>query len=344
MLASLARELPRGEWLYEPKWDGFRCLAIATPQRVELRSRHGRPLTRYFPEVVAAMSLLVDARGAVALDGELVIQRGGTFDFAALLSRTHPAASRAARLARETPATFIAFDLVVHGRQDLTATPLAQRRVLLEALLAGAPAGIALTPATRDLRTATEWLERCGRGIDGVVAKALAEPYVPGKRRWVKVKPQRTADCVVAGLRLFANSAAVGSLLLGLWDGPTLRHVGVASSFTDEQRSALSRDLVPLAVPLDGHPWERGFGLEPSPLGRLSGSAGRWDPRTMTLDWTPIRPDRVCEVIYDQLDAGRFRHPARFLRWRPDREPRSCRFEQLAAAPALPRDARGAGA
>lgn len=333
MLARPERELPGGDFLYEPKWDGFRCLAAAAADTVELHSRHGRPLARYFPEVASAIRALARGR-RLLLDGELVLERGGAYDFGALLGRMHPAASRVAHLVREAPATYVAFDLLAVGGEELVAAPLVRRREELERLLHPPPDGVVLTPATRDRSVARGWLAREGEsGVDGVVAKALDGRYLPNARGWVKVKRVRTADCVLAGARLFCGEPAVASLLLGLWDGPRLRHVGVASSFTDAQRSALAAALLPIATRLEGHPWERGFGLEPSPIGRLAGSAGRWEPGAMDLDWTPLRPERVCEVAYDQLDAGRFRHPARFLRWRPDRAPRSCGFDQLGIEP-----------
>lgn len=332
MLARLARELPRGDWVYEPKWDGFRCIAEATADGVDLRSRHGRPLARYFPEVAGAIAQLATA-ARVVLDGEIVIQRSSGFDFAALLARTHPSPSRVARLAAETPASFIAFDLLAVGDEELAPAPLEARRARLERLLARSPRGVLLTPATREIAVAQRWLERYdGGGVDGVVAKALDSAYLPGKRGWVKVKRRGTADCVVAGLRLFSTDDAVASLLLGLWDGPALLHVGVVSSFTEAQRTALRDELRPLVTRLAGHPWQHGFGLDPSPVGRLAGSAGRWDPRSMDLDWTPLRPLRVCEVAYGQLDGRRFRHPAQFVRWRPDRDPGSCGFDQLELA------------
>ncbi|MFL5264626.1 MAG: ATP-dependent DNA ligase [Anaeromyxobacteraceae bacterium] len=330
MLARLARELPSGGFLYEPKWDGFRCVATISRGAVDLRSRHGRPFARYFPEIVAALAPLGDA----VLDGEIVVAGAGGFDFAALLSRLHPATSRVERLARETPAALVAFDLLAVGAEELASHPLAERRARAEALLDGARAPLVLTPATRDLAVAQRWLDRfVGRGLDGVVAKRLDGAYEPGRRGWVKVKRERTAECVVGGFRLYADAPLVASLLLGLYDGAALVHVGVASSFPDRARAALHDLLAPDAVPLAGHPWERGFNVGPSPVGRLRGSAGRWDPAAMAQDWTAVAPARVCEVAYDQLDAGRFRHPARFVRWRPDREPRSCTFDQLALAP-----------
>jgi ATP-dependent DNA ligase len=339
MLARLSRELPEGEeYLYEPKWDGFRCIAYAVPEgAVDLRSRNQRPLGRYFPELVEALRGL--PRAAV-VDGEILAARGGGFDFAALLARLHPSASRVARLRGETPATFVAFDLLAEGSEDLRQRPFEARRARLAALLAGAPAPLRLTPATRDPVVARGWLHPVdGAGIDGVIAKRRDLPYAPGRRALVKVKPERTVDCVVGGLRTFVGEPVVASLLLGLWVGGALRHVGVASSFPERERRALFADLAPLAVPLTGHPWEHGFNVASSPTGRLAGSAGRWDPREMDLDWTPLAPERVVEVAYDRLDDLRFRHPARLLRWRPDRDARSCRIDQLAtdlAAPPAP--------
>jgi ATP-dependent DNA ligase len=337
MLARLARDLPAGGFSYEPKWDGFRCLAFAQPGEVDLRSRHQRPLARYFPELVAALAAL--PRPAV-VDGEIVIARAGGAGFEALLARLHPSASRVARLAREAPATLVAFDLLAAGEDDLRARPFAERRARLEALLAGAGLRLALTPTTDDAATARRWLDAApGGAIDGVVAKRRDLPYAPGKRAMVKVKRERTAECVVAGFRTYADAPLVASLLLGLWDGSALVHVGVASSFPDADRRELHALLAPEAVPLAGHPWERGFNLGPSPVGRLAGSAGRWDPAEMTPDWTALAPERVAEVAYDRLDRLRFRHPARLVRWRPDRDARSCTFEQLAVEGAEGSDA-----
>ncbi len=332
MLARLARDLPEGDWIYEPKWDGFRCLAFvpspgAGTRGVELRSRHQRPLARYFPEVVEALAAL--PRPA-AIDGELALASG--HGFGAIMGRLHPSASRVERLRRETPATLVAFDLLADGDEDLRDRPFAERRARLEALLAGRSPGLQLSAATRDPALARRWLDApAAAGIDGVVAKRPDLPYAPGKRAMVKVKRERTADCVVAGLRVFVEpEPAAASLLLGLWDeAGALVHVGVASSFPDADRRALLGMLAPLATPLAGHPWERGFNLGHSPTGRLAGSAGRWDPGEMSLDWTPLAPERVAEVAYDRVDGVRFRHPARFVRWRPDRDPRSCTLDQL---------------
>jgi ATP-dependent DNA ligase len=341
MLARLARELPEGDFVYEPKWDGFRCLAFTVPAgEVDLRSRNQRPLARYFPELVDALRAL--PRAAV-LDGELVIAGPAGFDFAALLARVHPAASRVARLARETPASFVAFDLLAEGEEDLRPRPFAERRARLERLIDAAPPLVRLTPATGDPAIARAWLERFQRaGVDGVVAKRRDLPYEPGRRTMVKVKREHTVDCVVAGLRTFQGEPVVASLLLGLWDGGALRHVGVASSFPERERRELHAALAPLAVPLAGHPWERGFNVANSPTGRLAGSAGRWDPRQMALDWTPLAAERVAEVAYDRLDDLRFRHPARLVRWRPDRDARSCTLDQLSEAPFEPAKAPGA--
>ncbi len=341
MLARLAREVPEGDYVYEPKWDGFRALAFVSAAGVDLRSRHQRPLGRFFPELVEALAALPPG---TVLDGEIVVAGPGGLDFGALLARVHPSASRVARLRAETPASLVAFDLLALGPDDLRALPFAERRARLERLLAGARPPLLLTPSTADAAVARGWLDRLhGAGVDGVVAKRRDLPYAPGRRVLVKVKREWTADCVVAGFRAFADAPLGASLLLGLHDGRgALVHVGVTSSFPDRERRALFDALGALAVPLAGHPWERGFGLERSPVGRLGGSAGRWDPREMALDWTPIRPERVAEVGYDRLDGLRFRHPARLVRWRPDREPASCTFDQLAVAPPAVPLARGA--
>jgi ATP-dependent DNA ligase len=328
MLAALQRELPIGRYLYEPKWDGLRCLAFVDGDDVDLRSRHGRPFSRYFPELTSALAAL--GRDAV-IDGEIVIAGERGFDFEALLNRTHPAASRVERLARETPATFIAFDLLALDGQRLG--PFADRRRALVELIPDSDR-LRATPATGDPAIAERWLDQLGTGIDGVVAKSLEQLYQPGKRAMIKIKRARTADCVLAGFRVRGETAAtaeVSSLLLGLWHGDELRHVGVCSQFTAERRRALLRELLPLRTGFAGHPWERGFNVGRSPIGRLPGSAGRWDPSEMVADWIPLRTERVVEVTFDHVDGQRFRHPAHFVRWRPDREPSSCTFEQLPA-------------
>ena len=334
MLATLGRQLPAGDWCYEPKWDGFRCVAMRDGDEVALASRNRRPLGRYFPEVVEALHAL--GATSFVLDGELVVAVDEGLDFDALMLRLHPAASRVARLRAETPATFVAFDLLAEGGRDLRPAPLTARRAALDRLLADAPATLLVTPATADRDVAELWLARyTGAGIDGVVAKRAASPYEPGRRSpaWVKVKPRRTADCVVAGVRLTHDGRGVASLLLGAYDDSgALRHAGVTSSFSQDERGRLLDDVRPSVTTLEGHPWEHGFALERGPMGRLQGAAGSWDPATMVHDWVPLRPELVCEVEYDQVDRnGRWRHPARFLRWRPDRGAASCSLAQLAA-------------
>ncbi len=330
MLAKLERSLRPG-FAYEPKWDGFRALAFVERGKVDLRSRHDKRLARYFPELVESLAPL----GDIVLDGEIVVlgARGG-LDFAALMARPHPAASRVERLRAETPAAFVAFDLLAVGGEDLRARPFEDRRARLEQALAGAAANVVVTPATRDLERAQGWLERFrGGGLDGVVAKDPAAPYLAGRRAMIKVKHARTCECVVAGFRVLGNEREVSSVLLGLWDGDRLVHVGVVSQLANDVRRALFDVLAREVAPLDGHPWQHGFGLDRSPLGRLKGAAGRWDPEEMERDWNPVRPSRVWEVAYDTLDDARFRHPARFVRERPDRDPRSCTLDQLAEAP-----------
>src|SRR5215210_3739241 len=336
MLCSLERELPAGECLYEPKWDGFRCLAFWDGHEVCLQSRHRRPLARYFPELVAAVQTLP---AGLVLDGEIMVPAPGGSDFAALLARLHPAASRVERLSRETPAAFVAFDLLAAGGEDLRSQPFEVRRARLEDELAGSVASIAATPSTRDRDVAASWLER----FEGVIAKDPQLPYLPGRRAMVKVKRDQTLDCVVGGFRLFADELLPSSLLLGLFDDAgQLRHVGVAGSFSKRQREQLLKELRPLVVGLEGHPWENGFLTAGSRIGRLKGAAARWVPGEMEQDWTAVEPARVCEVAYTQLDHDRLRHPARFRRWRPDRDARSCTFAQVVAREGVPAELLGA--
>jgi ATP-dependent DNA ligase len=331
MLARLTRELPEDGYLYEPKWDGFRCLAFRERGDVDLRSRNHRPLARYFPELVAALLQLPG--DCFVLDGEIVVATSQGLDFDALLRRLHPAASRIERLRVETPAALIAFDLVAVGSLELCTRPFRERRQLLAELFAGAEAPLYLTPLTENVREAEEWLSRYqGRGIDGVVAKHAELNYESGVRSMLKVKRERTADCVVAGFRWFADRPLPSSVLLGLYDDSgSLRHIGIASSFAEARRRELLEELRPHVTELSGHPWERGFLLGGGATGKLRGAAGRWSPEEMEQDWTPLVPNLVCEVAFDQVDDYRLRHPARFKRWRPDLEPRDCTLHQLDA-------------
>ena len=327
MLAQLSRELPGEGFAYEPKWDGFRCVVFRSGADVDLRSRHDRPLARYFPELVEALLGVPEDR--FVLDGEILAVTPAGFDFSALLARLHPAASRVERLRRESPAMFVAFDLLAVGDEDLRARPFVERRERLTQLLAEARPPLFVTPLTDDTEIASAWLDRVAAGVDGVVAKPFDRPYEPGARAMVKVKRERSADCVVAGFRWLVDRPLPSSLLLALTDdGGQLRHVGVAASFGERARRTLLEELAPLAVPLEGHPWEHGFLVDGSLMGRLKGAAGRWTP-DMGQDWVPVAPTRVCEVVYDHLDGDRFRHPVRFRRWRPDRDPASCTFEQF---------------
>jgi ATP-dependent DNA ligase len=330
MLARLTRELPAGDYTYEPKWDGFRCLAFVDGDDVDLRSRHDRPLARYFPELVEGFRALSRGVGGFTFDGEIILATPGTFDFATLMTRLHPAATRVARLRSESPAAYVAFDLLAENTSDLRNRPFVERRGQLEAVLGSGTSPLFATPATRSLPVATDWFDRYqGAGVDGIVAKPDQGTYEPGRRAMLKVKHERTADCVVAGLRLIEGTSMVSSLLLGLYDDAgTLRHVGVVTQFAAADRRRLLDDLSPLATRLDEHPWRDGFLIGASPIGRLPGSASRWTP-DMEPDWLPLRPDRVCEVAFDQVDVDRFRHPARFRRWRQDREPRSCNIDQI---------------
>jgi ATP-dependent DNA ligase len=334
MLAKLATELPAGEgWLFEPKWDGFRALVFRDQDRLYLQSRDLRPLDRYFPELEAEFRASLPARCVV--DGEIVIATPGGLDFDALQMRLHPAASRVAKLARETPASFVAFDLLAAGGRSLVAAPQRERRAQLERLLARARPPLHLTPMTRERATAERWLAQFeGAGLDGVIAKPSVAPYQPGKRAMLKVKHARTADCVVAGFRWHKSGIdAVGSLLLGLYDARgNLQHVGVTSSFTMTMRKQLVRELAPLRKnALARHPW-RAWAEAEGKGGRMPGGQSRWSAGK-DLSWEPLRVERVCEVKYDHLQGDRFRHATTFLRWRPDREPGDCRYDQLEVTP-----------
>ncbi|HSL12273.1 MAG TPA: ATP-dependent DNA ligase [Actinomycetota bacterium] len=328
MLAQLVRDLPRTGVCYEPKWDGFRCGVVREGDEVQLVSRHGRPFARYFPELVEAFRAVPSTD--LTIDGEIVLTTERGADFASLMTRLHPAASRVQRLSVETPARFIAFDLVWRDGTDLRGRSFRDRRSELEDLLASPPSRLVVTPITDDVAVAERWLASPPTsGIDGVVAKDPDLPYEPGKRSMRKVKAVRTLDAIVAGSRWMNDRPALGSLLLGLFDERhALRHIGVASSFSEEARQRFHDELLPLAIPLEEHPWAEGFLIDRSPLGRLPGAAGRWTPN-MAMHWVPLRLERVCEVTYERIDVDRLRHPATFVRWRPDRDPESCTFEQL---------------
>jgi ATP-dependent DNA ligase len=343
MLATLARGLPTGDGLiYEPKWDGFRCIVFRDGSEIELGSRNERPLTRYFPELAPALEANVPER--CVLDGEIVIAGADGLDFDALLQRIHPADSRVRMLAATTPASFVAFDLLALGAHDLRRHPFAERRRLLAEALAGAAPPIHLTPATTDRDVATDWFGRFeGAGLDGVVAKRPDLTYREGERAMTKVKHERTADCVVAGFRWHKHGGMVGSLLLGLHDeAGVLHHVGVTASFTTARRKELVDELAPYRMEeLTGHPWE-GWASAVAE-GRIPGTPSRWNAKR-DLSWEPLRPDLVCEVAYDHLQGDRFRHATTFRRWRPDREPASCTYSQLdTAVPAELSTVFGAG-
>jgi ATP-dependent DNA ligase len=335
MLAKLADELPPGgDFLFEPKWDGFRAIVFRGASDVYIQSRDLRPLDRYFPELHD--SLIDKLPKNCVLDGEVVIITPHGLDFDTLQLRLHPAASRVAKLAKETPASFVAFDVLgAHGR-DLMKAPQVERREQLERLLAGVEPPVYLTPATRDRKTAVRWLEQFeGAGLDGVVVKPLELPYMPGKRAMIKVKHARTADCVVAGFRWHkTGKGIVGSLLLGLYDDSgALQHVGVTSSFTMAKRKELAEELEPLRRnAMDKHPWREWAQADASEVNRMPGAQSRWSAGK-DLSWEPLRIERVCEVKYDHLQGDRFRHAATFLRWRPDKPTRECRYDQLEVTP-----------
>ena len=335
MLATLADSLPAGgEFLFEPKWDGFRALVFKDGDDVYTQSRDLKPLDRYFPELEASFRASLPERCVV--DGEIVIVGPRGLDFDALQMRLHPAASRVKRLAAETPSSFVAFDLLAEGESDLRSLPQLKRRLRLEQALSGATGGVHLTPSRRERAIAAEWFHRFeGAGLDGVIAKHESTTYQPGKRAMVKVKHARTADCVVAGFRWHKQGPGthVGSLLLGLYDvAGTLHHVGVTSSFSMEARRRLALELEPLRQDaLASHPWrhwaEMGNGAQ-----RVPGAQSRWSAGK-DLSWEPLRIERVAEVKYDHLQGNRFRHAAVFLRWRPDKAPADCRYDQLQVTP-----------
>jgi ATP-dependent DNA ligase len=348
MLAKLSRDLPEGDDLvYEPKWDGFRAIVFRDGDELELGSRNERPLTRYFPELADPLRAVLPER--CVLDGEIVIASDHGLDFEALLQRIHPAETRIRLLATQTPASFVAFDLLALGDDDLRSRPFHERRGLLVEALAHARPPVHLTPATEDPTVAAEWFHRFeGAGLDGVVAKRVDVAYKENERVMLKVKHQRTADCVVAGFRWHKSGGVIGSLLLGLFDDAgVLHHVGVAASFTMARRKELVDVLAPLREgALDGHPWaswataqhagtepgtDPGTGPDTGPEGRMPGGASRWNAKR-DLTWEPLRPELVAEVAFDHLQGDRFRHATQFVRWRTDRQPASCTYAQLDVA------------
>ncbi|MBX9759835.1 MAG: ATP-dependent DNA ligase [Beijerinckiaceae bacterium] len=323
MEALLAAELPAGPgWQYEPKWDGFRCLAFRSADGVDLRAKSGKPLGRYFPEIVAALERA--SRSDFVIDGELVIRLDGALSFDALQMRLHPAASRILKLSEQTPAQLIAFDaLYTRKAGDIMGQPLSRRRQVLEALVEKANAGefLKLSACTDELAKALRWLERSGGAIDGVVAKQLDAPYRPGERAMIKAKQARTADCVVGGFRYATGSSEVGSLLLGLFDEEgLLNHVGFVSGIADRDRAALTKKVEKLA----GGP---GF------TGKAPGGPSRWNTER-SAEWTPLKHKLVAEVRFDQVTGDRMRHGAGFVRWRPDKAPAQCTMEQIRPAKA----------
>lgn len=320
MLAAVQPDLPAGEgWSYEPKWDGFRTLVYKDGDEIRLASRGQREMTRYFPEVAAALRVLPAPR--VVLDGEIIIIGAEGLDFDALQQRLHPADSRVRMLSEKTPASFVAFDALAADDEDLRFLALGERRSRLEQLLAGVEPPLYLTPYTRDVEIGRRWLAQFeGAGLDGVIAKSWNQAYLPGKRGWVKIKHERTADCVVIGYRLSSDGVSLGSLLLGLHDEEgCLHYVGHTSSFDAATRRRLLSELAPLRVGAEAH-------LD---RGRMPGGSSRWS-RGKESEWVGLRPELVCEVAYDKLQSGmRFRHATGFRRWRPDKPPRECRFDQI---------------
>jgi ATP-dependent DNA ligase len=343
MLSKAADELPAGDgWQFEPKWDGFRTLVFRDGDELLLQSRDTKPMNRYFPELTEPLLAALPKRCAV--DGEVVIAGDHGLDFEALLLRIHPAESRVKTLAEASPASYVSWDLLALDDEDLRESPLAERRARLERVLAKPSPSVHLSPATRDRALAEDWFRRFeGAGLDGVMAKRLDEPYRPGERTMIKVKHTRTADCVVAGFRWHkaGQGTLLGSLLLGLFDeAGTLHHVGVAAAFATAERKRLAAELAPLVVK-DGHdhPW-RGWAdaqdaaVTSAAKQRLPGATSRWN-RGKDLSFVMLRPERVCEVSYDHMQGTRFRHAAQFVRWRPDKPPRNCRYDQLEVTPAF---------
>ena len=333
MLAKRVDELPpRDGWIFEPKWDGFRALVFRDGDQVVLQSRDERPMNRYFPELIEPLRAALPQRCVV--DGEIVIAGASGLDFEALLLRIHPAASRVKLLAEQTPASYVVWDLLALGDKDLREQPLEKRRAQLERSIGEE---VYLSPATRDPKLAEDWFQRFeGAGLDGVMAKRLDSIYAAGERTMIKVKHSRTADCVVAGFRWHKKGPGtmVGSLLLGLYDDKgKLHHVGVTAAFTTAVRKQLVEELAPLREnALKDHPW-RDWAEAMGDGQRMPGGQSRWNAGK-DLSWEPLRPERVCEVKYDHMQGTRFRHAAHFVRWRFDKRPEDCRYDQLEVTPA----------
>jgi len=335
MLAKAVHEVPpTGELWFEPKWDGFRCIVFRSGDEIELGSRNDRPLTRYFPELLDPLRAQLPDRCVV--DGEVVVAVGARLDFEALQQRIHPAESRVRMLAEATPAAFVAFDLLAVGDEDLRATPFGERRTRLEDLLAGAEPPLYLTPGTTDRAVAEDWFDRFeGAGFDGVMAKDPAGVYAENKRTQLKVKHKRTADCVVAGYRVHKDGEGIGSLLLGVYDeAGDLHHLGVAASFSAGRRTELIDELAPYEEgALVDHPWREWADVAAHEEGgRKPGAQNRWSAKK-DHGWTPLRLELVCEVTYDGLQSGRFRHTSHWTRWRPDKTPAECTYDQFAITP-----------
>jgi ATP-dependent DNA ligase len=339
MLARRASELPSaGQWIFEPKWDGFRALVFRDGDEILIQSRDQKPLNRYFPELLEQLSSQLPAR--YVLDGEIVVAKNGTLDFEALQLRIHPAASRVKLLSHEIPASIVFFDLLAEGDRDMLSMPFQERRLVLESLLSSAVPPLHLTPATSTLTVAADWFRRFeGAGLDGVIAKPTTGTYEPNKRVMLKVKHERDCDCVVAGFRWHKKGerTAVGSLLLGLFDhAGSLQHVGVCASFTDKKRLELVEYLAPYRQEaLATHPWKH-WAEHVSANGesehRIPGAQSRWS-QGKDLSWEPLRPELVVQVAYDHMQGSRFRHTAQFRRWRNDKEPGDCTYAQLEVVP-----------
>lgn len=337
MLARRVETLPEGnDCIFEPKWDGFRVLVFRDKEEILIQSRDEKPLNRYFPELLDPLAAQLPSR--CVLDGELVIARNGSLDFEALQLRLHPAASRVRKLAQETPASIVFFDLLCDGDRDLRGEPFETRRRQLEALLGSATAPLHLTPATRDVSLAADWFRRFeGAGLDGVIAKAASIGYEPDKRVMLKIKHSRDCDCVVAGFRWHkkGDRELVGSLLLGLYDDSgALQHVGVCASFTLEKRRQLVEFLAPYREnALVNHPWKSWAAPDDDAAGhRMPGGQSRWS-QGKDLSWEPLRPELVVEVAYEHMQGRRFRHMAQFRRWRTDKKPEDCTYAQLEIVP-----------